>query len=148
MLTFSRMKSLLTLTSPKFIAIAPFSVFSNSQLSILRKTTSPLQNRNFLPRTLCLTNSPPNCSSPSNYGHNRGLCSDNNVASGEIHLIVGPMFAGKTTTLLQRMKLASSNGRFGASFFFVHFSFGFSSLLLLPLTVFWLSCCGFVGAVV
>ncbi|KAI4296017.1 hypothetical protein L6164_036007 [Bauhinia variegata] len=31
--------------------------------------------------------------------------------SGEIHVIVGPMFAGKTTTLLRRIQLESSNGR-------------------------------------
>lgn len=31
--------------------------------------------------------------------------------SGEIHVIVGPMFAGKTTTLLRRIKSESSNGR-------------------------------------
>ncbi|XP_076915242.1 thymidine kinase a-like [Bidens hawaiensis] len=30
---------------------------------------------------------------------------------GEIHVIVGPMFAGKTTTLLRRIKSESSNGR-------------------------------------
>ncbi|KAI3508157.1 hypothetical protein L1887_23161 [Cichorium endivia] len=34
---------------------------------------------------------------------------------GEIHVIVGPMFAaGKTTTLLRRVKSESSNGRFVA----------------------------------
>lgn len=30
---------------------------------------------------------------------------------GEIHVIVGPMFAGKTTTLLRRIKTESKNGR-------------------------------------
>uniref|UniRef100_A0A7N0VIR5 Thymidine kinase n=1 Tax=Kalanchoe fedtschenkoi TaxID=63787 RepID=A0A7N0VIR5_KALFE len=30
---------------------------------------------------------------------------------GEIHVIVGPMFAGKTTTLLRRMQSENSNGR-------------------------------------
>nr|GLL37682.1 thymidine kinase-like [Ipomoea trifida]GMD43972.1 thymidine kinase A-like [Ipomoea batatas]GMD47274.1 thymidine kinase A-like [Ipomoea batatas] len=30
---------------------------------------------------------------------------------GEIHVIVGPMFAGKTTTLLERIKAESGNGR-------------------------------------
>ncbi|KAJ0502239.1 putative thymidine kinase, tetratricopeptide-like helical domain superfamily [Helianthus annuus] len=33
---------------------------------------------------------------------------------GEVHVIVGPMFAGKTTTLLRRIKSESSNGRFQA----------------------------------
>ncbi|KAJ7964732.1 Thymidine kinase [Quillaja saponaria] len=32
-------------------------------------------------------------------------------ASGEVHVIVGPMFAGKTTALLRRMKSEGSNGR-------------------------------------
>ncbi|XP_027065023.1 thymidine kinase a-like isoform X2 [Coffea arabica] len=32
-------------------------------------------------------------------------------SSGEIHVIVGPMFAGKTSTLLRRIKTESSNGR-------------------------------------
>nr|XP_029117209.1 uncharacterized protein LOC105034377 isoform X3 [Elaeis guineensis] len=31
--------------------------------------------------------------------------------SGEIHVILGPMFAGKTTTLLRRIQSESSNGR-------------------------------------
>ncbi|KAI4294747.1 hypothetical protein MLD38_040933 [Melastoma candidum] len=31
--------------------------------------------------------------------------------SGEVHVIVGPMFAGKTTALLRRIELESSNGR-------------------------------------
>ncbi|CDP21006.1 unnamed protein product [Coffea canephora] len=33
-------------------------------------------------------------------------------SSGEIHVIVGPMFAGKTSTLLRRIKTESSNGNF------------------------------------
>lgn len=32
-------------------------------------------------------------------------------STGEIHLIVGPMFAGKTTALLRRIQYESSNGR-------------------------------------
>ncbi|KAL5581714.1 hypothetical protein UlMin_014156 [Ulmus minor] len=31
--------------------------------------------------------------------------------SGEVHVIVGPMFAGKTTSLLRRIRAESSNGR-------------------------------------
>ncbi|GAB4825269.1 hypothetical protein Ancab_008142 [Ancistrocladus abbreviatus] len=34
-----------------------------------------------------------------------------NRAPGEIHVIVGPMFAGKTTALLRRIKSDGSNGR-------------------------------------
>ncbi|KAF7141392.1 hypothetical protein RHSIM_Rhsim06G0173700 [Rhododendron simsii] len=32
-------------------------------------------------------------------------------ASGEVHVIVGPMFAGKTTALLRRVKAESNSGR-------------------------------------
>ncbi|XP_027063607.1 thymidine kinase-like [Coffea arabica] len=34
-----------------------------------------------------------------------------NQPSGEIHVIIGPMFAGKTTSLLRRVKLESDSGR-------------------------------------
>ncbi|XP_074272878.1 thymidine kinase [Silene latifolia] len=34
-----------------------------------------------------------------------------NDVSGEIHVIVGPMFAGKTTALLRRVRAESTNGR-------------------------------------
>lgn len=40
-------------------------------------------------------------------------------STGEIHLIVGPMFAGKTTALLRRIQYESSNGRFGTFYNFV-----------------------------
>ncbi|KAM0072826.1 putative thymidine kinase [Helianthus debilis subsp. tardiflorus] len=32
-------------------------------------------------------------------------------STGEIHVIVGPMFAGKTTTLLHRIRSEATNGR-------------------------------------
>ncbi|XP_009587897.1 thymidine kinase-like [Nicotiana tabacum] len=35
----------------------------------------------------------------------------NYLPTGEIHVIVGPMFAGKTTALLRRVKLESNDGR-------------------------------------
>ncbi|GMJ14714.1 thymidine kinase 1a [Hibiscus trionum] len=31
--------------------------------------------------------------------------------TGEIHVFIGPMFAGKTTSLLRRIKSESNNGR-------------------------------------
>ncbi|KAF5728850.1 hypothetical protein HS088_TW21G01004 [Tripterygium wilfordii] len=45
--------------------------------------------------------------------HNRRLQSESSGSSsdGEIHVIVGPMFAGKTTTLLRRIQCESENGR-------------------------------------
>ncbi|KAJ4951714.1 hypothetical protein NE237_028546 [Protea cynaroides] len=33
------------------------------------------------------------------------------LSSGEIHVIIGPMFAGKTTALLRRIQTESNNGR-------------------------------------
>ncbi|KAE9457840.1 hypothetical protein C3L33_10235, partial [Rhododendron williamsianum] len=38
-------------------------------------------------------------------------------ASGEVHVIVGPMFAGKTTALLRRVKAESNGGRYLRAFF-------------------------------
>jgi thymidine kinase len=32
--------------------------------------------------------------------------------SGEIHVIVGPMFAGKTTALLRRVQAEAGSGRY------------------------------------
>ncbi|KAK4485005.1 hypothetical protein RD792_007613 [Penstemon davidsonii] len=95
-------------------AAAPFSLYFHFQPStLLGKTTKirPLKNPNFLLPSLSLTNSLANYSKPSNANQIRGLQTESGI-SGEIHVIVGPMFAGKTTTLLKRMKLASSNGRF------------------------------------
>ena len=45
-------------------------------------------------------------------------------SSGEIHVIVGPMFAGKTTSLLRRIKSELNAARL--IFFSSHFSFFFS----------------------
>lgn len=36
--------------------------------------------------------------------------------SGEIHVIVGPMFAGKTTALLRRVQAEAGTGRYGTPF--------------------------------
>lgn len=51
---------------------------------------------------------------------NRNLHSESSVSSpsGEIHVIVGPMFAGKTTTLLRRIQAETQKGRFVASLLF------------------------------
>jgi len=48
--------------------------------------------------------------------------SHSHSSSGEIHLFVGPMFAGKTTSLLRRIKSEVDNGRyssFTSRFFFL-----------------------------
>ncbi|KAL3643318.1 hypothetical protein CASFOL_014133 [Castilleja foliolosa] len=114
MLKIIRMKSLLNLSPSLYkpAAAAPFSLCFHSQSTIfLRKATKLKipQNPNFLP-SVSVTNSLTNYSKPSNSSHGRGLCTES-APSGEIHVIVGPMFAGKTTTLLKRMKTESTNGR-------------------------------------
>ncbi|KAL9659503.1 hypothetical protein QQ045_024309 [Rhodiola kirilowii] len=40
-----------------------------------------------------------------------GSVSGDRDRSGEVHVIVGPMFAGKTTALLRRIKLEDNSGR-------------------------------------
>lgn len=50
------------------------------------------------------------CCTVQNYDQVRVLNSEAS-SSGEVHVIVGPMFAGKTTTLLKRIKSERSNGR-------------------------------------
>lgn len=37
---------------------------------------------------------------------------------GEVHVIVGPMFAGKTTALLRRVKAESNIGRYMVDFLY------------------------------
>lgn len=44
--------------------------------------------------------------------------------SGEIHVIVGPMFAGKTTTLLRKIQSERSDGRFDSPPILSPFFFG------------------------
>ncbi|GER52859.1 tetratricopeptide repeat protein [Striga asiatica] len=115
MLKLSRMKSLLnlSLSLSTTTAAVPFSHYLHSQRFIILPAATklkPLKNPNFL-SAAAVINSIANHCKPPNSTHSRGLCTEG-VASGEIHVIVGPMFAGKTTTLLKRMKAESSNGRF------------------------------------
>ncbi|KAK4400199.1 Pentatricopeptide repeat-containing protein [Sesamum angolense] len=102
------MKSILSISpalSNPTAASAPLSLFFHRQASVFRRTTAkikPFDKPNFL-TTLSVINSLANYSRPSSSGQSRGLCTELG-RSGEIHVIVGPMFAGKTTTLLKRMK--------------------------------------------
>ncbi|GFQ01609.1 pentatricopeptide repeat-containing protein at4g16470 [Phtheirospermum japonicum] len=119
MLKITRMKSLLNLSpslSKTTAAASPFFLCFHSQTSIFLRTATKLKstkNPNFIP-AVSVTNSLANYSKPTNSSHSRGLCTES-APSGEIHVIVGPMFAGKTTTLLKRMKTESTNGRFQAN---------------------------------
>ncbi|PSS10423.1 Thymidine kinase [Actinidia chinensis var. chinensis] len=74
-----------------------------------------------LPSRYCLCNPKPmqkpnffhlKSTMPSNTIETRSLHTEASQSPpGEIHVIVGPMFAGKTTTLLRRIKSESSHGR-------------------------------------
>ncbi|KAH6825665.1 Thymidine kinase [Perilla frutescens var. hirtella] len=109
------MKSLLALSpslSNSVAAAAPFSFSFHSRSSnLLRARTkiNPSKTPNLSP-AISVFNSLASHGKPSNCSQSRGLYTDDR-ASGEIHVIVGPMFAGKTTTLLKRMKSESNNGR-------------------------------------
>lgn len=113
MLKIAKMKSLLTLSpslfKPPGAITSPFPLCFHSQQSVFHGKIQPLKNPISLP-THFVVNSLANYSKPSICSQSRDFCSERR-ASGEIHVIVGPMFAGKTTTLLKRMKSESSNGR-------------------------------------
>ncbi|XP_030973028.1 pentatricopeptide repeat-containing protein At4g16470-like isoform X2 [Quercus lobata] len=110
MLTISRMKSILTPTLSAFT----FQLPKTAHLALLTSKSFPC-NPN--PTTTLLPLKPTTLSP---------TCSIHSIQSrdvhmepatlppefpGEIHVIVGPMFAGKTTTLLRRIQSESSNGR-------------------------------------
>ncbi|KAK2967511.1 hypothetical protein RJ640_010152 [Escallonia rubra] len=110
MLAISRMKSLisptfshftLTLTKPTSLFLFPQP--STSSFGKVR----PSQNGNFIHVQPAMHF--PNSSASLNPS---GACASPVEGSeGEIHVIVGPMFAGKTTTLLRRIRAESTNGR-------------------------------------
>ncbi|TKY72245.1 Thymidine kinase [Spatholobus suberectus] len=106
------MKSIL---NPKFSALSPkASPFALFSLPSSQSTTrfSFRNNPPRIPNRLRL-NPPP-------FSSNNFICTTQNRSlqtepspppSGEIHVIVGPMFAGKTTSLLRRIQLETANGR-------------------------------------
>ncbi|XP_019426355.1 PREDICTED: pentatricopeptide repeat-containing protein At4g16470-like isoform X1 [Lupinus angustifolius] len=96
------------LLSPK---ISSFSLFSHSSLSTTPFRRNPLPIPNHLHMMLKSKPFSPNtliCNS-----QHRSLNSEpSRSSSGEIHVLVGPMFAGKTTSLLRRLQSESNNGSF------------------------------------
>lgn len=106
MLFISRMMSCL---SP---AILPPGLFIPSKvLQTLVFSKSPsLHKPNFLPQSPLMSSfkSPLSLSSA---GGRSDWALTSPRASGEIHVIVGPMFAGKTTALLRRITSEGKNGR-------------------------------------
>ncbi|CAL0309122.1 unnamed protein product [Lupinus luteus] len=95
------------LLSPK---ISSFSLFPHSSLSTTPFRRNPPPIPNHLHMMLNSTPFSPNtfiCTS-----QHRSFNSDpSRSSSGEIHVLVGPMFAGKTTSLLRRLQSESNNGR-------------------------------------
>ncbi|KAI5670851.1 hypothetical protein M9H77_11215 [Catharanthus roseus] len=119
MLAISRMKSVLC---PGFFkpATNTFALGFHTQnpiffLSRNMGSSSPLQNSRFLlNQTKPSTASLKPFKNPSQQTRSLKMevnSSSQQSTSGEIHVIVGPMFAGKTTTLIKRMKTECSNGR-------------------------------------
>lgn len=118
MLSMLRMKSLVfsgvSTLSPYVTKATPFSIYFHASKSILCNSHT-LKNPSFLHVKSKISFSKPLMSSSSFQSRSFQIESSQSC-SGEIHVIVGPMFAGKTTTLLRRIQSESSNGRW--SFFF------------------------------
>ncbi|KAF6145036.1 hypothetical protein GIB67_013387 [Kingdonia uniflora] len=96
MLFISNMKSIF---SPKLTTL-PSQFFKSPQTLIFSNSPKFLQNK---PNLLHLRR--PNSSSV------KSTMETVRMASGEIHVIVGPMFAGKTTALLSRIQSERDRGR-------------------------------------
>ncbi|XP_055827711.1 thymidine kinase a-like isoform X2 [Solanum dulcamara] len=106
MLPLSRMKSVL---SP--VLSRPTTMFVCRRYGVLSTFKNPNSVQTINPRSKV---SPFRCSTVQNHNQIRVLNSEASgpgSGSGEVHVIVGPMFAGKTTTLLKRIKSERSNGR-------------------------------------
>ncbi|GAB4830748.1 Thymidine kinase b [Ancistrocladus abbreviatus] len=120
MLTISRMKSLMSptfsLLSPSLSKIKPFPHYFDTFSSPVSNSLSRFPNPNFLSlvpsmsysNSLASFTDAIRCYSSS---RNEGSQPSSSSSSGQIHVIVGPMFAGKTTTLLRRIQLERNNGR-------------------------------------
>lgn len=111
MTSILKMKSIL---SPKISSFSPH--FPKFQTFSLPSNARPFES--FLwHNPTCISNNLPLKSTPflSNsfvcYSQSQMEAFPRTPSSGEIHVIVGPMFAGKTTSLLQRMQSESRSGR-------------------------------------
>ncbi|KAK6269131.1 hypothetical protein QUC31_013291 [Theobroma cacao] len=115
--TISRMKSMIfpTFSPPSlhFPKTIPFAFFSLASKEPNLRNLPTLQN----PKFLHLKPTMPSPGTPIFSTPSRNLHTETSQSSspcGEVHVIVGPMFAGKTTTLLRRIQSESSNGSFQA----------------------------------
>ena len=106
------MKSLISL---KTIPIFSTSTYLPLPFFLIQKNPK-LLTASFVPTSLrcCASSPPPPHQTPIN-----PLPStlSSSYCSGEIHVIVGPMFAGKTSSLLRRIHSEVNNGRFLSSIF-------------------------------
>ncbi|GMI72260.1 thymidine kinase 1b [Hibiscus trionum] len=106
--TISSMKSLISPPfspiSHHFLKTKPFAFFS------LPSKRFNLSNPKFLHTNPSMPSpTPPIFSIPSRQSHTETTQSSS--PCGEVHVIVGPMFAGKTTSLLRRIQAESNSGR-------------------------------------
>lgn len=115
-MTIARMKSLI---SPTFTIFSPPNLARPSNSSCFSLYSAPLRRKN--PNLICPIR-PSSSSSRMSSDSLRRYASplqqqqqqqppSASTHSGEIHVIVGPMFAGKTTSLLRRIQLESHSGR-------------------------------------
>lgn len=122
MLAISRMKALIsTYSVPHISKTAPLSFLSKS---IQFNPPTPFKNPNHLHlKPLIFV---PRASISSEIAQNRAIEMEaaSRKRSGEIHVIVGPMFAGKTTTLLRKIQSERSDGRFDSPPILSLFFFG------------------------
>ncbi|KAJ6870093.1 hypothetical protein NC652_035870 [Populus alba x Populus x berolinensis] len=112
-ITISRMKALIT---PPF-SFSPMSKkatpLASNFFSLASKSNlfSNLQNPiSYFPLKPSMISLPSNFPIQTRCVHSKSSLSS---SSGEIHVIVGPMFAGKTTTLLHRVQAEINDGRLG-----------------------------------
>ncbi|CAN0890845.1 Thymidine kinase [Linum grandiflorum] len=113
MLAISRMKALFCPTSPHVhLPMAPAS-YAAAFFSAAAPKSTLLSNPAALPSlpTSSFLSPVIRSSGFHNRKFGQAACRSASYSSGEIHVIVGPMFAGKTTTLLRRIQSEDENGR-------------------------------------
>lgn len=109
MFAVSGMKSFLTPTFSAFPKPTPLALFSFASKSHPCNSTT-FRHPSFLPLKPAIFSPKSSFLSMQNRGMHVELAPPS--STGEIHVIVGPMFSGKTTSLLRRIQSESSNGRF------------------------------------